>query len=366
MSESNAPWIGLTRRDFIAGASGAGAGLLLHGSTGALAMADDANPTTRKQATRFFGPTSIHSDRPTCVVALSDTRAVATDEQGKVRVWDITPTGIRVNLPPFKEHGSKKATYVAVSDKAQSKLLFSTSYDRMVNVSSLENRNYIDHFDKHEPNSEVWCVAASDDGTRAVSATNGGEILLWDPVTRNPLSDSFGYTNDPVGGVAFLPNKNDQFLSVHGHGRMVLWDLQDLKNPKTISVYPPEGDPADSLPVNSVAVSRAGNFAATGHFDMMVRVWDLSNAKQPLHVFDDHKNYVWRVAFSPNGKLIASAGEDGKVFVWRKDNWQQHQPPKNEIGGVMGVAFTPSGKIFYTSGDNKDPAVKFWDIPAAP
>ena len=53
-----------TRRGFIGGASVAGAGLLLPGSAGILALADDTNPSTRKQATRFFGPTSVHSDGP--------------------------------------------------------------------------------------------------------------------------------------------------------------------------------------------------------------------------------------------------------------------------------------------------------------
>ena len=234
----------------------------------------------------------------------------------------------------------------------------------MVNVSELAGaREFKYAFDKHAGGPEVWCVAVSDDGTHAVSSTNAGEIRRWTTADGAPVGNEFYYTNEAVGGLAFLPGKTDEVLSGHGRGELVWWKLGGA-NPVVHFVFPHDND----FQVNSVAVTPDGRYAASAGFDMTVRVWDLANpAKTPVHVFRDHTNLVWRVAFSPDGKLLASAAQDGTVRVYRVGGtWAEHAPHRTERGGVMGVAFTPDNKIVYTAGDQNDPSVRYWPIAAAP
>lgn len=350
----------LTRRVFVAGATAAGAALAGCKAATAPALHDHDRVKGADKKIQFFGPTHSHADRPTCVAVMSATRAVATDDYGRARVWDISVDPAVENPPHFRAHGrTKKVSYVTASTKAGK--VFSASYDGVVNVSEFAtpSRKFLYAFNKHTANHEVWCVAVSGDGTVAASSTNGGEIRLWQTRDGAGIGGPFGYTPDPVGGLAFLPGKNDELLAGHGHGSVVWWKANDANPVRRVFAH------NNSLPVNAVAVSPKGDFAASAGFDMTVRVWNLTTFAEEK-VFENHSNYVWRVAFSDDGKLLASAGEDGKVFVWRTSDWNLHAELKPaETGGVMGVAFTPDGDVVYTTGTNT-PAVKRWNIPPAP
>ena len=353
-----------TRRSFVAGATVAGAaaaGAALAGckSAGAPARHDHDDLKGADAKIKFYGPPNPHADRPTCVAVMSASRAVATDDHGRARVWDIAVDPARESPPHFRGHGrTKKVAYVTASTKADK--VFSASYDGVVHVSELSTpaRKFLFAFNRHTSNHEVWCVAVSDDGTVAASSTNGGEIRLWRTRDGAAIGGPFGYTRDPVGGLAFLPGTNDELLAGHGHGAAVWWKTKNADPVHHVFSHD------NNLPVNAVAVSPKGGVAASAGFDMTVRVWDLK-ALAEIKVFENHNNYVWRVAFSDDGALLASAGEDGKVFVWRTSDWALHAELKPaEAGGVMGVAFSPEGDVVYTAGTNT-PAVKRWKLPSA-
>src|SRR5947209_12089825 len=67
--------------------------------------------------------------------------------------------------------------------------------------------------------------------------------------------------------------------------------------------------------VISVAYSPDGKMLASGGWDNLVRVWDAESGKE-LGRCQGHTDAVWPVLFSPDGKLLASAGRDGTVRLW--------------------------------------------------
>ncbi|TMD58565.1 MAG: hypothetical protein E6I91_21475, partial [Chloroflexi bacterium] len=74
-----------------------------------------------------------------------------------------------------------------------------------------------------------------------------------------------------------------------------------------------------------------------------------------------HVANVTSVAWSPNGKLIASASEDGKVYIWdaTTDTTQQFFPHKAWVGSL---AWSPDSTSIATGDYNDDDSVRIWDI----
>ena len=77
--------------------------------------------------------------------------------------------------------------------------------------------------------------------------------------------------------------------------------------------------------------------------DKTVKVWDAQTG-QELLTLKGHTGQVNSVAFSPDGKRLASAAADKTVKVWDAQTGQELLTFKGHTGGVSSVAFSPDGK----------------------
>ena len=108
----------------------------------------------------------------------------------------------------------------------------------------------------------------------------------------------------------------------------------------------------------AVAWSPQGKLIATASIDQKVRVWNALTANTVL-TYHEHSGEVKAIAWSPGGTLIASAGSDRTVQVWNADTGKRIFIYDVHKGSVNSVSWSPDGKYLVSGSD--DQTVQVWE-----
>jgi WD40 repeat protein len=110
--------------------------------------------------------------------------------------------------------------------------------------------------------------------------------------------------------------------------------------------------------VGGVAFSPDGKTLATASADKTVKLWDVATGKE-TRTLKGHTDYVSSVAFSPDGKTLATGSYDHTAKIWDAESGELKHTLKGHKGVVMSVAFHPEGKELATG--SIDGTVRLWD-----
>jgi WD40 repeat protein len=123
--------------------------------------------------------------------------------------------------------------------------------------------------------------------------------------------------------------------------------------------------------VDAVAFNPAGTQLATGCHDGNVRIWDITKAQvaRQIQAYQGMQPYVYTVVWSPDGKQVLSCGYDTAIKLWDATSgnlvrefkgYKEKEFEKGHRDSVFCVAFSPDGKqIASGSGDFN---VKLWNV----
>jgi serine/threonine protein kinase len=199
-----------------------------------------------------------------------------------------------------------------------------------------------------EPAREIWClrghqgpvgaVVCSPDGRRALSGGSDGTMRLWDLEKGKQLHVFEGHTGW-VSSVALSPDGH-RALSAGSFDKTVhLWNV-DTGLAKLLVRLPKRFVAVAFVHGKPYAVSDAGGD------DYTLILWDVEGGNE-VRRFRGHTDRVWAVAFSADGRRMASGGADGVLRVWefwtgasvRAENFRQT---------IRAVAVSPDGQTVLT------------------
>jgi WD40 repeat protein len=200
----------------------------------------------------------------------------------------------------------------------------------------------------------VFTLAFAPDGKTVAAAGQDRSIQLWDLDTQQSQTLDKAHANN-ILRIAFSADGKTLF-SASLDGGLKLWDVATKQERTALSA---EGG------LLTAALAPSGDLAATDsrdyRRDKTIRLWDLTTRKLAA-TLPGHGSRVEKMAFSPDGKLLASAGTDQSLRLWDVGRGQEAVNVKAHRGAVKYVAFSADGRTLATCGT--DGAIKLWDVAA--
>ena len=111
--------------------------------------------------------------------------------------------------------------------------------------------------------------------------------------------------------------------------------------------------------MTTVAFSPDGRLLATGNWDKQVYLWDVQSGNQRL-ICSGHQDKVWAVAFHPQGQLLASSSDDQTIKLWDTATGHCLLTCVGHTGWVRSLAFSPTGGCFFSG--SADQTIRQWDV----
>lgn len=236
--------------------------------------------------------------------------------------------------------------------------------------------------------TRTWTVAFSPNGQVLASGGSDNQVKLWDLETGTQV-DLLAEHTEPIRCVAFSPD-NRVLASTSADNKVILWDLRELdkyledyrqnlreggwrklegivewiaiftehENQVWFSTFSHDNRILATAGEDGKIILRKFNQGTDDIFKLFAP--QKHNPEIAIDILEAHEDKIWSIAFSPDDRLLASASSDGTIKLWEVETKKCIATLKDHTDQVHSVVFSPNGKFIISSGN--DTAINLWDV----
>jgi WD40 repeat protein len=218
-------------------------------------------------------------------------------------------------------------------------MLFSASYDGSIRVWNLKNHEKSSVAIDLKGKAKITAIAVSCKNKKLAFGCSNGKVEIWE----------------------FL---DDSFNSKREFSCLKVLDATEKVN---------QDQDNKSQEIHAISFSPDGNWLATGGWNQPIQLFDLENLNKNPIIFSKHKDWIWSLAFSPDGKTVAGGCRDGSIWLWQpfstrkiskaiylNKDYEERLPEYRRSQEVFSIAYSPEGK--WLAAGSRDNKVRIWKM----
>jgi WD40 repeat protein len=277
-----------------------------------------------------------------------------------IQVWDLARGEA---IAPLVGH-TGPVTGLTVS--ADGKTAFSVSDDETVAIWDLARGRRTSQSPRQP--LRVIDIGVSPDGARALVVYPGliVKVDLEKFRAAGPVLKTAQLTGSDVSDVIRVAAVSSRGQGLVGglDGKLYLLDLADKAKPRPLTGHREAVRSAAFVPAGDVAATGGGGILRVGTLrpgqENLVCLWDAATAELRWKA-EGHVQPVVCVAFSPDGKRVATGDEQGEIRVWDVMDGKPIATLNGHDASVLGLVFTPDGNALWSG--SSDLSLRKWRLP---
>jgi WD40 repeat protein len=287
-----------------------------------------------------------------------DSRLFAITSQGRLRIWNIAD-GTEVMYSGG--HTSAICTTCITPD---SRFIASTDFqDKDVILWDVATGQEVRRFQGHT----AGCIEIvfSPNGKLLASSSYDRTVRIWEVATGKELHQLTGFPV-PVWHLRFIADNESLALAPHQGNSISVYHCPTGKKVREMVA-------AQMFSLSSLlrhpdgrilAIDAAAEQTNTGQPHVPIQIVDVL-ASRPVQRFEGHSARLVCSILSPDGRTVATRGDDGQIRLWEVASGQERAQLSEGTSvnstGTQFMAFSPDGRTI-ASANRREPKVYLWDV----
>ncbi len=288
--------------------------------------------------------TLLNHQREVSAIAFrkGDFTFVTASHDGKIKLWQTNTGEVITTL----NDNSARINSLALGNNG--KVVITGNRDRRIKIWNLEQRKYIkklsQKFSRHF--QEIIAIALDPVTNSLISASADNIIKIWNLDTVKKIKE-IDFKSVEITCLAVNPRKG-YFCSGGLEKRVRLRDIKTGKVVRTLAV---------NSGVLSLAFSPNGKLLATGQLNHQIQIWNVQTERK-IRTFTGHQDRISALTFSADNRTLVSGSWDRTVKLWDLETGKMKTTFQGHHSIISSLAISSDGRTIVSG--SRDHSIKIW------